>query len=113
MNGVVIMNVMVILAVATPVAGGILLYVIRRNARLCGEPLGPSMRRNLIILVVAGPANLGLWYLLNVLLDAQGADSILGYVAAVVVFVVAGFATGFFPRVFSGFGKRPDHSGPH
>lgn len=99
MQEVSVRTVMFIVAVATPLLA--LLIVTVGRAALTGEEATMNRRtqRNIWILALAGPANLGLWYLLNGLLAGVGSRSVIGYVLAALVFVLGGFATGFFSRL--------------
>ena len=88
-------NLMILIAVATPLLAGMSDGVARRAA--AGErPTPRRMRRNLWILAAAGPVNLALRLLLNGWLDRMENRSAIGYVLAAVVFVAVGFATGWF-----------------
>lgn len=89
-----VQNAMYLLAILTPVLAA-MIYGARRIGRLPGP--GPALWK-VAVLGAAGPVNLLAWLLLNGWLDRIGHRSVIGYVLAAVVFVVAGFATGWFSR---------------
>lgn len=99
-------TIMIVVAVLTVIVGGTLLIVGHWAAREGGEPMPRSMRRNTLILTAAGPVNLLVWYLFNGLIEGIGARSVVGYVLAALVFIGAGFSTGFFGRVRERMGKK-------
>jgi uncharacterized membrane protein len=80
---------MIILAVATPVLA-VLLIVFARAGLVSMPP-----RSRLVILLLAGPLNLALWYLFNHYLDSTGHRSVFGILLAAVVFIAVGFGAGF------------------
>ncbi len=88
-------NLMILIAVATPLLAGMIYGVTRRVAE-DGRPAPRRMRRNLWILAAAGPVNLVLWLLLNGWLDRMENRSAIGYVLAAIVFIAVGFTTGWF-----------------
>lgn len=93
-------RVMIGIAIATPILGVLILLIGRAGAAGSDEPMPPSMKRNAIILAVAGPANLLLWWAYNAWHTSQGPGSAFGIVLAAIVFIVAGLATGLFARLF-------------
>jgi len=74
---------------------------------LISRSLGPEaqaclplrLKRNCLILGLAGPINLLIWLLFNQYLDQVGYRSVVGYMLAAIVFIVMGFITGFFSRL--------------
>lgn len=103
--------VFIIIAVVTPVVALAAWLALRRTQAQSGEPTPPPVpkktRRNLGILALAGPVNLLVWFLFNGWLDRTGSRSVVGYVLAALVFVIAGYATGFFSRLRQG--RRSGH----
>lgn len=90
---------MIVIAVATLVVGALILWAGRATGETAGQPMPPRMKRNALILMLAGPASLGLWYLMNGILRGVGYRSVVGYGVAAAVFIGGGFATGFFGRL--------------
>lgn len=92
-------RVMILLAIATPVVAASGAIVSRIAANAIGEAVTRRRRRNLWLVGLAGPVACLLWFILNVWLEWSGPGSIMGYGLAALVFVAAGFATGFFSRM--------------
>ncbi|HPK03171.1 MAG TPA: hypothetical protein PLS90_12015 [Candidatus Sumerlaeota bacterium] len=84
-----------IIACATPIVA-LCGWIVLRGER---RPDWPKTRRNLVILGLAGPVNLAGWWIFNGWLDRAGWRSVHAYIIAFIVFIVAGFATGFFSRL--------------
>jgi hypothetical protein len=91
-------TIMIALAVITPVVGLLVLLLGRWAETLDGKAMTRQMRRNVWILILAGPVNLAAWFAFNGLLEGVGSRSVIGYVLAAVVFIAAGFGTGYFSR---------------
>ena len=91
-------TVMIAIAVATPLVGLAAWVSAWLGARTSGERVARRVCRNAALLAAAGPLNLLVWFAFNRWLDARGARSVTAIVAAAVVFVVAGFLTGWFTR---------------
>jgi hypothetical protein len=92
-------NIMIVVAVATLIVGLLTLGVGNFSASQAGEPMPAGMRRNALILILAGPAALGLWFLFNRVLEGTGYRSAIGYALAALAFVAGGFLTGLFSRL--------------
>ncbi|MCL5269752.1 MAG: hypothetical protein M1457_04190 [bacterium] len=114
MDDLAIRNIWIIIAVATPVLATLIGLAGHWAAAQEGGRMSRRLRRNCLILFLAGPANLVLWLLFNDALDAVGYRSVLGIVVAAVVFVAAGLGTGFFSRVagHGWHGQNPDGDRP-
>lgn len=91
---------MMLIAISTVVVGALILTVGKITAEDAEIPFSPKMKRNAIILMLAGPVSWGLWHAFNGLLQGVGYRSVVGYVLAAVVFVGAGFLTGLFSRLW-------------
>lgn len=93
-------SVFIIIALLTPLIACVGWLAVRRAPAEPGAVPLAKVRRNLLILALAGPLNLLLWLIVNGWLDQVGSRSVIGYVLAAVVFLAGGFATGFLPRLF-------------
>lgn len=91
-------NIMIWIAAVTPPLA-LAIYAVMRAGQPAGQPLPRRYARTVIILAAAGPVNLLLWFFHDKWAAYTGPGSVFGYVAAAVVFIVAGFATGFFARL--------------
>jgi hypothetical protein len=92
-------NIMIVVAVATFVVGLLALGIGRMTATQADEPMPAGMRRNALLLTLAGPLALGLWFLFNRVLEGTGYRSAVGYALAALVFIAGGFMTGLFARL--------------
>lgn len=99
MEELAVRNVMIIVAVATVVVGGLILAIGGFSAAQAGEAQPSGLKRKAIILILAGPISLGSWLLFNGMLEGIGYRSLIGYALAAAVFVGCGFMTGFFSRI--------------
>mgnify|MGYP001470837999 CR=1 FL=1 len=95
-------HVFLIIAMLTPVIAFVGWLVVGHGASGNNEVSSKKIHRNLILLALAGPVNLLLWYVVNGWLKGVGSRSVIGYVLAAMVFLVAGYATGFFGRLRRG-----------
>lgn len=93
-------NIMIGIALATPILALVIVFITRSSAARSDEPLPPKIRSNALILAVAGPLNLAVWLLFNAWHNQHGPGSVHGIVAAAIMFIAAGLATGFFARLF-------------
>lgn len=91
-------NIMIWIAAITPPLA-LAVYLVGRAGQPQGEPLPRAYIRTAIILAAAGPVNLLLWFFHDKWAAYTGPGSVFGYVAAAIVFIVAGFATGLFARL--------------
>lgn len=91
-------NIMIWIAAITPPLA-LAVYLIGRAGQPEGEPLPRHYSRMAIVLAAAGPVNLLLWFFHDNWAAYTGPGSVFGYVAAAIVFVVVGFATGLFARL--------------
>lgn len=82
----------VVLAVATPALAGVIWFSARSGA------MQAPRKGRLLALFLAGPLNLVLWWLLNGKLSGARSSSVMGILAAIVVFVALGFGMGFLKR---------------
>lgn len=94
--------IMLVLALLTPLLGVAVWRFYRHEMARRGIEMTPSLVRNIWILTFAGPVNLLAWKLLNQDLDRFGGNSLPAYALAAVVFIAAGFLTGFFSRLRQG-----------
>ena len=97
--------VFIIIAAVTPILAFVGWLSLGRAPAEPGEIPLAKVRRNLLILALAGPANLLLWFVVNGWLDRVGSRSVIGYVLAAAVFLIGGFVTGFLPRLRQGGGS--------
>jgi hypothetical protein len=104
----VVRNVMILLAIATPLIAGLLALASRSATAQTGQPAPWRIRRNTWILAAAGPVNLLVWYLFNGTLSWVGSRSVLAYGLAILIFLAAGFGTGFFSRLGSKHSHEED-----
>ncbi len=111
MNDVDLRAIMIGLALATPLLALLIYSAMTASARMSETPPPERLRRNALLLAAAGPLALALWWLLNVGLASRPPGSIAAYVIAALVFIVAGFATGFFSRIL-GKGSGRDRRDP-
>lgn len=96
---------MVGLAVATPLLA-VLLILFARAGIVTMPP-----RSRIVILLLAGPANLALWYFFNHYLRVTGHRSVFGILLAAIVFVVVGFGAGFLRGRIRERGASGKHDG--
>lgn len=81
-------NTMIMIAFATP-ALALLMHFFAGRAGIV------SIRRGrMVVLFLAGPANLLLWIIFNKYLDGVGNNSALGIALAAIVFVATGYGLG-------------------
>lgn len=99
MQDVDVRNVMILIAILTPLIGLLLFWVGRWAAKAGERPLPPSVARNAWLLIFAGPVNLLVWWLFNGVLSGMGSRNVVGMALAAVVFIGMGFFTGFFSRL--------------
>ena len=95
-----IQNIFILLAVATPVVA-FLIAQMHQVASPAGQPEAQRRknRRNLWLLGLAGPFNFLVWLILERWPGGFVRHEVAGWVLAVVVFAVVGWATGFFGRL--------------
>lgn len=99
MTDIALRNIMIWIAVITPPLA-LAIYLVLRAGQPEGEPPQRNYMRSAIILAAAGPLNLVLWFFHDKWSAYTGPGSVFGYVAAAIVFIIAGFATGLFARLW-------------
>jgi drug/metabolite transporter (DMT)-like permease len=108
MDETVTRNVMILAAIATPVVAALIFGFSRWAAEDSRSTFSPKTRRLVWILALAGPLNLLLWQVRKGGLNSFGGDSAMGWILAAMVFIVAGYASGWFRR-----SRRPGQSSTH
>lgn len=76
----------IIFAVVSP-ACALLFYLFRGGKK----KLSPPARFRLIIIGIAGPANLALWHLYNLIENTFGLDSVIALVINLLIFILLAF----------------------
>ncbi len=89
---------MVILAVVTPLVAGALMIVGWYTRQMTGEAMPVEWRWRALVLGLAGPLNLLVWWLVNGWLDRDGPAPAGGMLLAAALMATAGLAIGYFAR---------------